>query len=245
MNLISIVLPVYNEENRIETCLKKIFFWISQKKKIKYEIIIVNDGSNDRTVFLINKINKILKLKIKIFNVNHSGQFFAICFGVKKSISNYPIIIEADLSTPLFYIDKFYKYVPGYDIITGSRFLKKSKIFNKPLYRKAISFFFLLFFKMMFKTKLSDPQLSFKIYNKKIFLNYSKSFYSKLDGMRSTEILIKFELGQKKIKEIPVEYTYFPSERNVKKSKIILLLLNCFWSLFTIWINLRIKRSKK
>jgi glycosyltransferase involved in cell wall biosynthesis len=125
----------------------------------------VDDGSKDKTAFLIKEFNKKLKLNIKVFREKHRGQFHAISIGIKESCSNYPIILEADLSASPEYINTLIKFIPKYDIVTGSRFLEKSQIINKPIYRDFISLLFLFIFKIMFKTKITDPQFSFKIYN--------------------------------------------------------------------------------
>lgn len=243
MNFYSIVMPVYNEQDRIAPSLLKINNWLKKNPR-KYEIIIVDDGSVDQTIYTIKTLNKKIKLNIKIYKKKHEGQFAAISFGIKKSLSKFPVVIEADLSASPYYIDILYKHVPQFDIVSGSRFLKKSKILHKPFYRDLISNFFIFLYKIMFKSKVSDPQFSFKIYNKKLFLKYSKNLVSKLDGMKSTEIMLKFETNNKKIKEIPIKYIFYESERNVRKSTAIFLIFNCFLSLFTIWLELRKKTIK-
>ena len=163
--------------------------------------------------------------------------------GIKKSNSNYPVILEADLSASPEYINALLKFVPKYDIITGSRFLKESQIINKPIYRDFISLLFLFVFKIMFKTKITDPQLSFKIYNRNLFLKLSQNLVSKLDGMKSTEVMLRFDANHKKIKEIPLKYIFYDSDRNVSKKKILNLLFDCFYSLVIIWLDLK-KRHK-
>jgi glycosyltransferase involved in cell wall biosynthesis len=244
-NYRSLIIPVYNEKNRIMNTLNILNGWIKKNKNYKYEIIIVDDGSKDKTAFLIKEFNKKLKLNIKIFKEKHQGQFHAIYIGVKKSSSNYPIILEADLSASPEYINILLKFVPKYDIVTGSRFLKKSQIINKPIYRDFISLLFLFLFKIMFKTKLTDPQFSFKIYNRNLFLKLSKNLVSNLDGMKSTEVMLRFLANNKKIKEIPLKYVFYNSDRNVKKTKILSLLFDCFNSLVIIWLDLKKKYKLK
>jgi glycosyltransferase involved in cell wall biosynthesis len=245
LNYCSLIIPVYNEKNRILNTLNILNDWIKKNKNLKYEIIIVDDGSVDRTVFLIKDFNKKLKLNLKIFKEKHHGQFHAISVGIKKSNSNYPVILEADLSASPEYINALLKFVPKYDIITGSRFLKESQIINKPIYRDFISLLFLFVFKIMFKTKITDPQLSFKIYNRNLFLKLSQNLVSKLDGMKSTEVMLRFDGNHKKIKEIPLKYIFYDSDRNVRKSKILSLLFDCFSSLVIIWLDLKKKHKLK
>ena len=58
LNYCSLIIPVYNEKNRILNTLNILNDWIKKNKNLKYEIIIVDDGSVDRTVFLIKDFNK-------------------------------------------------------------------------------------------------------------------------------------------------------------------------------------------
>lgn len=96
MNL-SIVVPCYNEEGNVEIFYDEIFK-IFKNKKIKYEIIFVNDGSTDKT---INKLNELLtrnEQNIKVVNFSRNfGKEAAMYAGLKESTGKFVTIIDADL----------------------------------------------------------------------------------------------------------------------------------------------------
>jgi glycosyltransferase involved in cell wall biosynthesis len=90
--IISIVVPVYNESKTIFQILKKI----SKIKKIKKEVIIVNDGSNDNTREIINAKCKNLFNKFISYKKNR-GKGYACIIGLKKVTGDIVIIQDADL----------------------------------------------------------------------------------------------------------------------------------------------------
>ena len=130
MKSISIIVPCYNAEKfitkNISLLIKKI-----EKIRIKKEIILINDGSNDTTYFKIKKLKNKL---IKVINLkNNQGKSFAIRQGLKKAKSDYIILIDCDLP----YFHKFNliikKLKAGYDFVTVDRRHVKSEIKNKNL----------------------------------------------------------------------------------------------------------------
>ena len=96
MKYISIIIPTYNDERIIKN---KIIRLIKRLKKIKiqYEIIIINDGSNDSTKEKIQSIQKKLNCISLVNNTSNQGKSFAIQKGIKKSKYNHVILIDSDL----------------------------------------------------------------------------------------------------------------------------------------------------
>lgn len=94
---LSVVVPCYNEEGNVEIFYDEIFK-IFKNKKIKYEIIFVNDGSTDKT---INKLNELLtrnEQNIKVVNFSRNfGKEAAMYAGLKESTGELVTIIDADL----------------------------------------------------------------------------------------------------------------------------------------------------
>ena len=126
--LISIIIPCYNEINTLESIIKKIL----KQRKIKKEIIIVDDGSTDGTKELIKK--KLLKTVDKVlFHKNNKGKGAAIITGIKNSKGNIILIQDADLEyDPSDYFSLINPIINGdSSVVYGSRVLHKKRYFIK------------------------------------------------------------------------------------------------------------------
>lgn len=237
---ITVVIPAYNEENIIGKTLESLLKWI-EIHKLNLSVVVVNDGSSDKTEEKIREFSQ----KIKLINQTHRGQFSAIINGVENSNSEYVVVMESDLSVDFNIIEKLYKKMitSSYDVITVSRNLKSSKNLNKPIFRKFLSVANFLLFRLLFKTNITDPQVSVKIYRKSDFLKYKKKLKSFNDGMKSTEILLNYIFDNKTIYEIPSEYFYRHSDRNVSLRKFFNVSFSCTMSLVNMWFDFRKKKA--
>lgn len=84
----SIIIPCYNEEKNIRRCLNSIFCQTLDKKK--YEVIVIDDGSQD------NSINIIKEFDLRLFNSNRLGAGGARNIGINNAIGEYIILLDAD-----------------------------------------------------------------------------------------------------------------------------------------------------
>lgn len=101
---LSIVVPCYNEEKNIKLFYDKIYETFL-KKKIEYEIVFVNDGSNDNTKEELNKLEKEKKQNVKIIHFSRNfGKEAAMLAGLKETIGELVTIIDADLQQNPKYI---------------------------------------------------------------------------------------------------------------------------------------------
>lgn len=119
---ISVIVPFYNEESVIEDCLRTLL--LQSYKNL--EIILIDDGSNDKSV---QKLAKFVGREIKLLKQNHKGAGAARNFGVKKSIGEIVVFIDADMT---FHKD-FIKNLTA-PIINGKAvgtFSKEEFLFNK------------------------------------------------------------------------------------------------------------------
>ena len=165
MNAISIIIPIFNEAENIESLLKEIQSVL--KEKINYEIIIVNDCSLDNTSEILGKINS---LKIKV--INHSknlGQSSSILSGIKNSNCDSILTIDGDCQNNPKDILKLYDIYFNeniYSLVGGLR-IKRKDSFIKILSSKIANSIRQLFL----KDNCKDTGCSLKIFNKKIFLS--------------------------------------------------------------------------
>ena len=131
MKNLSIILPAYNESGSIEIIVKKIFFVLKKKKINSFKVIVVNDGSTDKT---LDKC-KVLKKKFKKFDYldlkKNIGKAYAIDKGIENSNSNWICIIDADLQYDPNYLGIFLRKENSvYDFINSKRNKRNDSFFT-------------------------------------------------------------------------------------------------------------------
>lgn len=165
MKKISVIIPMYYEEEVAEKCYEKVTETLNNIKNYDYEIICINDGSKDRTLQILENIaKKDERLKILSFSRNFGHQC-AVTAGLKFATGDAIVIIDADLQDPPELIPEMIAlWENGNDVIYGKR---KS--------RKGESPFKLLTAKMFYKTlnALSDVEIpkdtgDFRLVDKKV-----------------------------------------------------------------------------
>lgn len=201
--LISFVIPVYNEEDRIESALEKVWNFLDSKK-YEFEIIVVDDGSTDRTLEKLSKYQN----QIQIINYNpNRGKGAAVRAGMLASKGKFRFFSDADLSTPIYEIEKLLeKLNSGADICIGSRAINPSLIKkHQPFYRELMGKIFNKIVQFLIFKGIDDTQCGFKGFTDKATeLVFPKS---KIDGFSfDVEILFLAKKAGLFIEQVPVEW---------------------------------------
>ena len=198
--MLSIVIPCYNEAKTIRDNITNRVIPFLKYKNIKYEIILVNDGSKDNT---LEEIMAIPGVNVVSYTPNH-GKGYAIKQGLIEAKGDFILFMDADLSTDLKAIEDVMQFRNDYDVIIGSRHHKGSVLVQKqPLLRRFIGFGCRFLVNMKFKFHLTDTQCGFKAMNKAT----AKLIIEKQtidDFAFDVEYLYIAKLNNKTIKEIPV-----------------------------------------
>jgi dolichol-phosphate mannosyltransferase len=166
---LSIIIPVYNEIDQLKFTIKKL---LSLKKKIKnFDIIFIDDFSDDDSFNYIKNISNNNSL-IKIFKNKKKGLGSAISEGILKSKSDFVCIFMSDLSDDINDLVKYFKIIKkkNYDAVLGTRFSKKSKIINYPIFKLLLNRLANNFIKIIFFSNYNDFTNAFKIYKRKTLL---------------------------------------------------------------------------
>lgn len=160
----SVVVPLYNEEEVLEKTYSRIEE-VMESMKTGYEVIMVNDGSKDKTAYIAKEIcKKNTSFKLITFSRNFGHQT-AITAGMDHSSGDAVIVIDADLQDPPEIIRQMAeKWKEGYDVVYGRRILRKGESFFK---RASSSLFYRLL------NKLSDTDIpsdvgDFRLIDKKV-----------------------------------------------------------------------------
>lgn len=208
--MISVLIPVYNEEKTIIPLLDKI-----NKIKLNKEIIIVDDASTDNTRFLLEKAsNKYKDIRI-LFNKENRGKGFCIRKALKYSTGDIIITQDADLEyNPKDYYSLIKPIIKNdVDVVYGSRFLKKK---NKHLYYGNLlgAKFLNLLVKLLFNSKVTDVSSGYKVFKSEIIKNLSLE----CNGFDfCAEVTSKIIKKGYKINDVPINY----NARTFKEGKKI------------------------
>ncbi len=211
---LSVVIPAYNEEKRLEKTLVEIDRYFSLQK-YEYEILVVNDGSDDKTFQVAEKLSKQIKnLKI-INNKKNKGKGFAVKQGLLAAVAEYILFTDADSSVSIIQIEKFFLYFKqNYDILIASRDVKGSVLSPaQPWQRRALGHIFNLIFKTFIGVHgIKDSQCGFKIFTAKSVEDILPRCRINRWSFDAEILAIAQKLGYK-IKEIPVIWKNDPNSR--------------------------------
>ncbi len=157
--MISIVVPVFNEEEVLELFFKELIKFLPKIDK-NYEIIFVDDGSTDRSLNILKKFEEENK-SVKIFSFRkHRGKAEALTLGFTKAIGEYILTIDADLQDRPDQIEKLIKKSKeGWDLVSGWRKNRKD-----PLAKNISSKFFNFVSSFFWGLKVNDLNCGLKLY---------------------------------------------------------------------------------
>ncbi len=162
---VSIIVPAYNEDTLIMNTLDGLQSYMRTRSE-NYEVIIVDDGSRDKTVSLIQDWQKSNSLEPKLLiNQANMGKGFSVRRGVLESRGKYVIFIDADLPYELDAIDGFMNALKsGCDLAVGSRILPESKVRGVSVLRYVAGQVFSWLERFLLSTKVADTQCGFKAF---------------------------------------------------------------------------------
>lgn len=159
MKSLSIIIPCYNEARCLKQNIEQKVIPYFNSLNIDYELIIVNDGSNDNTEEIIKSIDGVVKVS---YADNH-GKGYAIRQGILNSKGHYVLFMDADLSTDLEATKLVIDNIDKYDFIIGSRHLKDSKIpLRQPFIRRFTGWWCRRLVNLKFGFHFKDTQCGFK-----------------------------------------------------------------------------------
>jgi dolichyl-phosphate beta-glucosyltransferase len=160
---LSIIIPAYNEEALIVSTLDGLGAYLSARPET-YEIIVVDDGSQDKTPDCIREWKERNHVDLHLLsNVTNMGKGFSIRRGVLESRGRFIIFIDADLPYELAAINDFLTALRnGYDLAIGSRVLPGSQVKGVPLLRYISGQIFSWMVQAVLFQGLPDTQCGFK-----------------------------------------------------------------------------------
>lgn len=230
--MISIIIPVFNEENRITKSLEIISEYLKGFKE-ETEILIVDDGSFDSTPKILEENKQKLGLKIVTHKTN-SGKGAAIRTGIKSASGEKMLFTDIDLSVPIETLESFNEALTtDVDIVIGSREHPDSQIEIKQFWlRELAGYSFTILTNAVLQVGVSDFTCGFKLFRREAARKiFSKQIINRWAFDAETMFLAKkYEF---EIKEMPVIWRH--SEGS--KVKFPQALIDSFFGLLQIRIN--------
>lgn len=164
---LSIVVPAYNEEDRLGPTLETLRGWMDDQDR-PIEVVVVDDGSTDGTVALVQAVAASDDRISVISNGENRGKGYSVGHGVSKVSGELVLFSDADLSTPLSEFERLEGALEGHDIAIGSRAMPDSRLEKRqPFYREMMGRTFNLFVQAMVFPGIRDTQCGFKLFRRK------------------------------------------------------------------------------
>jgi len=233
---LSVIIPAYNEEKNIKNTIQSIYGYLSGKN-IEHEIIVVTDGSRDKTNDVVSSmIVNIPTLSLLRFDVN-KGKGYAVKEGILKAIGDFRLFTDADNATSIDHIEKMMPFFnQGYDVVIGSIAIKGSTVASgsEPIWRRLFGMTGNLFIQLVAVYGISDTQRGFKM----ITAEAANKIFPKMTIDRWGFDIEMLALARKfayRIKEVPVVWENNP-DSHVKLSAYFQVLMETVkirWNLMT------------
>ena len=201
---LSVIIPCFNEERTIYQNINKIFKYLESNFE-SFEIIAVNDGSTDRTVEELKKIQHEIPLTI-IDNYKNEGKGKVVRDGMLKSNGEIAMFLDADLAIPVEELKKFVDEITsGYDIVIASRFVPGGKVVKKVLWYRVImeKIFRIIRMIILNNYKIKDTQCGFKVFKREAAMKVFPLMTIKRFAF-DAEIIFIARKYKHKIKELPI-----------------------------------------
>jgi len=163
---LSIVIPAFNEELRLSASLGKIAAYIREKRP-NTEVIVVDDGSADRTVAVAESWrDRIEQLRVVSNGVNR-GKGFSVRRGLLEARAAVVLFTDADLSSPIDEGEKLLAALQSHDVAIGSRAVDRSLIeVHESLFREFAGIIFNRIVRLILRLPFVDTQCGFKAFRR-------------------------------------------------------------------------------
>lgn len=210
----SIVIPAYNEENRIDATLERTLAFFAERPDWQWEVLVVDDGSTDRTAALI-AARQAQSQNIRLLSHERNmGKGWAVRTGMLAAGGEYVLFMDADGSTDIAELENLVEAVnQGADVAIGSRALAGSEIRKRqPVVRESMGKAFTLLVRILAVPSVSDATCGFKLFRRPVI----DSLFGRqtLRGwVFDVEILYLAEKSGFQVTEVPVHWTDFPDSR--------------------------------
>ncbi|MFA5932945.1 MAG: glycosyltransferase [Microgenomates group bacterium] len=216
---LTVVIPAFNEADNLKKGALESVYQYLKNQKYSYEVLIVDDGSLDATVTLVESVIKNMP-GFRIVKNSHGGKAITVMSGLLMSNGEIALFTDMDQATPIDQIEKLLpKFEEGFDIVIGSRHGRE----GAPAIRKLMGWGFSVLRKLILGLPFADTQCGFKAFNKKsiqlifpeLLERWKKTGTSGAAVNAGFDVETLFIARKKglKIAEVPVDWRHVGTER--------------------------------
>lgn len=230
----TIVIPAYNEENRIGKVLDEVCMFISTNK-LPWEVIVAVDGS-DHTNDIIEKYHKQYSFVSSKKSLGRSGMGGAIKRGIVSSHCEFTIMMDADGSAKLLDMIENIELLESYEVLNFNRYSSTKNFI--PFKRRLASRVFNLILKALFNINIYDTQCGYKIMKTKEAAKIVKKI-TFTNGFFLTAFFLHCKKSGIKVTEVPLNYNHTEGS----KFNVIMTSISYIISIMAFWLtNSRLNR---
>jgi dolichyl-phosphate beta-glucosyltransferase len=208
---LSIILPAYNEEERLPDSLNKIVRFL-ELQPYSSEVIVVENGSQDDTAAVVRQFSEKYPF-ISLISIPKPGKGRAVRTGMLAARGDYLFFADVDLSMPIEGVRAFLPPVcRGYDIAIGSREVPEACRFNEPGYRHLMGRIFNYIIRILAVRGFDDTQAGFKCFRREVAQAIFP--YQTIDGWAfDVELLHIAQKHRYRIVEVPIQWYFMENSR--------------------------------
>ena len=221
---LSIVIPAFNEEQRLPTTLEKIANYIREKRP-DTEVIVVDDGSTDKTAEVTRaSANKIGQLRV-VSNGRNRGKGFSVRRGSLEAKGDTILFTDADLSAPIEEGEKLLATLQSQDVAIGSRAVDRSLIeVHESAFREFAGIIFNKIVRVILRLPFVDTQCGFKAFRRERCLIIFEQQTIERFGF-DPELLYLARHHGLSIIEVPVRWAHSPATKvNMMRDSVQMFL---------------------
>lgn len=231
---LSVIIPAYNEAQRLPLTLIDIDKHLEQQE-YSYEIVVVNDGSTDKTADIIKTFVPLIENLKLIDNKENKGKGAVVRQGMLAAKGTWRLLMDADNSTSIVEFNKMIPYFKeGYEVVIGSRDAKGARTMPpQPLYKRALGNIGNLIIQALLVPGVWDTQCGFKCFSDEVA---QKVFsIAKIDrwGFDAEALALARKFGYE-IKEMPIFWVN-DTRTHVKMSAYLQVLLETAKIRWWLW----------
>jgi glycosyltransferase involved in cell wall biosynthesis len=205
----SIIIPAYNEAERIGTSLDRILGYIAESRW-SAEIIVVNDGSRDNTSQVVQEYSRRNPIIRVLENPGNRGKGYSVRNGMLNASGQVVLFTDADLSSPIEEANKLFAVIESgeADVAIGSRYLQSELQTRKqPLHRRMLGRAFNVALRTILGLPYVDTQCGFKAFNRKAVTTIFPNMKIERWGF-DPEILFLARRYGLRVAEVPVSWAH-------------------------------------